>query len=270
MRLPIAAGTLYLSDKNMLKSWLEKGLSIDKGIKFNSISSLFVPNGKHSDLEELYFNAYSNLLNVPSSTTFIILSNNKLKIGKPVSASQMDWFMSFGKMRIDCELNESIKKHSSFIEFDESPHQYDSSIECQLPFLNFISEKSKIVAITLSIGNKNITNDVANAIDKAVSLTGRNVILIGASQFMHCKTYEEGESKLKRYIEILDKYNEFDVEELVDLFSQEECIVNSSVFLIPFVYSMKKGFRPKVLSYKIMKTGVKEEVDVYISLAYVK
>ncbi|MCX8202443.1 MAG: AmmeMemoRadiSam system protein B [Candidatus Micrarchaeota archaeon] len=270
MRAPIAAGTLYPSNKSELKN-IYKEISNQKTESFNSISALYLANGSFNEFKELYFNAYAYLLNIPEETTFIFISNNKSKKGKPVAISNEDWLTPLGKVSYDRELGEEIKKHSSFAEFDNSAHCFESSIELHLPFVQSIVSNPKLVAITISIVDDSIVRDLVNAIESSISLLNRNAVIIGVSELFHCENLEAANLKLTYFLNYLESFDpQQNIDPIFKLLIQESCATNPVVFLIPFVYSIKNGFRPKILSKKISKTGVKEETDVFLSVAYTK
>lgn len=272
MRTPIAAGSYYPSDKTKL-SQIKSQLLQSKEMDFNSISSLYVPNGRMDDFQEMYIRAYSTLTKVPETTTFVILSGNKMKRGEPVAISNLDWFTPLGRVSYDKDLGESIKNHSSFAEFDNTAHEFETSIEIQLPFIQSLVSRPKMVALSFSISDPSVVTDIVDSIETSASILNREVILIGASQFIHSQSHEEAEEKTRKFVQILtegiEEYNK-NQKSFINLFLQDERVVNPAVFLIPFIYSMRQGFIPRVLSEKIVKTGVKDETDSYLSIAYVK
>ncbi|MEM3408334.1 MAG: AmmeMemoRadiSam system protein B [Candidatus Micrarchaeia archaeon] len=272
MRIPIAAGTFYPSDKSILKE-ICKSMLNSKVENFNSVSALFVPNGRFDNFKDMYIQAYAHLLNIPESTSFIFISENKMKRGKPVSISNEDWFTSLGKVAYDKDLGEQIKKHSSFAEFDISAHLFEYSIETQLPFIQSIANSPKMVAISISTSNESIVKDLVNSIQTSANTLNKNIVLIATCQMLRCRSSQEAESKTREVIDIInsyDMYSKKNEDSLFNYFLNQECMVNPTVFLVPLMYSIKNNFRPRILSQKAIKTGVKEEIEVYLSIAYVK
>ncbi len=272
MRVPIVAGTFYPSEKSVLKE-ICRGISNAKIGSFNSVSALFVPNGRFEDFKDTYIQAYAHLLNIPESTSFVFISDNKMKRGKPVSISNEDWLTCLGKVAYDKDLGEQIKKHSAFAEFDNSAHSFEYSIEAQLPFIQCISNNPKMVAISISTSDESVVRDLVNAIETSVNILNKNVILISTCQTLRCNTSQEAELKTKEVIDFINeqsKYSEKKESSLINYFLSQECMVNPTVFLIPFIYSIKNNFTPRILSQKTIKTGVKEEIEFYLSIAYVK
>ncbi|MEM4133972.1 MAG: AmmeMemoRadiSam system protein B [Candidatus Micrarchaeia archaeon] len=272
MRIPIATGTFYPSDKSILKEICRSMFNF-KVEHFNSISALFVPNGRFDVFKDMYIQAYAHLLNIPESTSFIFISDNKMKRGKPVSISNEDWFTSLGKVTYDKDLGEQIKKHSSFAEFDISAHAFEYSIETQLPFIQSITNNPKMVAISISTSNESVVKDLVNSIQNSANILNKNIVLIATCQMLRCRSLQEAELKMSEVIEIINNYDVYSKkndDSLFNYFLNQECMVNPTVFLIPLMYSIKNNFRPRILSQKTIKTGVKEEIEVYSSIAYVK
>ena len=270
MRYPIGAGTLYESSKTVLKQKIESGFSSQKPLDINSVSSLFVPNGSYNDLFDLYVRGYSQLFSIPTSTTFVILSPNSLKRGKPVAMSDEDWLTPFGKAVFDSEFAESIKSHSSLIEFDNTPHLYETSAEVQLPFISSIVPNPRIVVLSISLNDLSIVNDVVNAIETSSSLLKKEIILIGASDFVSSESQADANSITDSLLDFMNSCDQSNFKNFVNKIDSTKEVVNSSVFLIPYVYSLRKGFRPMVLGKKIIPTGIKDQAKSYVSIVYYK
>ncbi|MEM3431198.1 MAG: AmmeMemoRadiSam system protein B [Candidatus Micrarchaeia archaeon] len=271
MRTPIGTGIFYPSNKSILKEICRSMLN-SKVENFNSISALFVPNGRFDDFKDMYIQAYAHLLNIPESTSFIFISDNKMKQGKPVSISNEDWFTSLGKVTYDKDLGEQIKKHSSFAEFDISAHLFEYSIEIQLPFIQSLANSPKMVAISISTSNESIVKDLVNSIQTSANTLNKNIVLISTCQMLRCRSSQEAELKTREIIDIINSCDEYSEKKdsLFNYFLNEECMVNPTVFLVPLLYSLESNFRPRILSQKAIKTGVKDEIEVHLSIAYVK
>ncbi|MEM2963542.1 MAG: AmmeMemoRadiSam system protein B, partial [Candidatus Anstonellales archaeon] len=72
---------------------------------------------------------------------------------------------------------------------DEIAHLTEHSIEVQLPFLQKLNPKAKIVCISMMAQNLEASLDIGKAIFEATK--NRNVIVIASSDFTHYKSAEQ-------------------------------------------------------------------------------
>ena len=118
--------------------------------------------------------------------TFVILGVSHG--GNPGFATMFDavWRMPMGDVNVDSELARSIVRHSEFVDINPEAHEGEHSIEIQLPFLQYVyNEKFKIVPITVGYGDYEMCKDVGTAIAKAVKEQGRDVVVLGSTDFTH-------------------------------------------------------------------------------------
>ena len=116
--------------------------------------------------------------------TFVILGVSHS--GNPGFATMLDaiWRMPLGDVNVDATLAKSIVRHSDFVDVNPSAHEGEHSIEIQLPFLQYVYGGGfKIVPIVVGYGDYEMCENVGSAIFKAVKETGRDIVLIGSTDF---------------------------------------------------------------------------------------
>lgn len=103
--------------------------------------------------------AYHFLANHGFNKTFIIIGPNHTGVGSGVSVmTKGAWETPFGTLSINEEIAE--KLCTGIIDKDETAHNYEHSIEVQLPFLQFSSSKQKFdfVPICMSMQDNQLHN----------------------------------------------------------------------------------------------------------------
>jgi len=90
-----------------------------------------------------------------------------------------------GDVDSDLDLIESIPRR--IIDVDESAHQYEHSIEVQLPFLQTLFKDFKIVSVCMGLQDEETTRDVSDELMDAISETDKKVVVIASSDFTHYK-----------------------------------------------------------------------------------
>ena len=91
---------------------------------------------------------------------------------------------------------------SSNIDVDEIAHQYEHSIEVQIPFLQYRFKDFKIVPICMGLQDEETTKEVG--INLANALRGReDVVVLASSDFTHYESDKEAREKDSSVIEAI-------------------------------------------------------------------
>jgi AmmeMemoRadiSam system protein B len=150
---------------------------------------------------------------VKLTKTVVILGPNHTGIGAPFSImTGGTWQMPLGNVEIDSVLGANVLKGSGYIEEDASAHEYEHSIEVQLPFLQFFLPEVKIVPIVIGGTDFSAYKEIGEAIAKAIKETGQKVLVVASSDMSHYEPREKAQEKDKSAIDAMLK---LDPEELV-------------------------------------------------------
>ena len=82
--------------------------------------------------------------------TVVILGPNHHGHGAPLALGTDTWRMVLGEVGVDQDLARRILERSSVITEDETAHNYEHSLEVQVPFLQHGNSKVSIVPIVVS------------------------------------------------------------------------------------------------------------------------
>ncbi|MCD6452688.1 MAG: AmmeMemoRadiSam system protein B [Dehalococcoidales bacterium] len=128
--------------------------------------------------------------------TFIIMGPNHTGRGKPFSImTEGSWETPSGEVAIDSELAKQILTNSQYLEEDYEAHQYEHSIEVQLPFLQYFKKAIRMVPITFSYSSSIVYKEIGEAIATAVKQLGRKAIIIASSDMTHYEPQESARQK---------------------------------------------------------------------------
>ncbi len=150
--------------------------------------------------------AYKELSNDGIFDTAVILGPNHTGYGYPVSLwTGASWNTPLGEVEINEELAQRLLGEA--IKADETAHIYEHSIEVQLPWLQHLYKKVKIVPITM------LAQDIetARTVGKAISQAGDNLIIIASSDFTH---YEPHSVAIEKDNSVIEAIVALDEEEL--------------------------------------------------------
>jgi AmmeMemoRadiSam system protein B len=124
--------------------------------------------------------------------TIIILNPNHSGMGEPVALDTNHfWETPLGNVEIDIEFSQKLDIAES-----EPAHTYEHSGEVMLPFLLYFLDKPfKIVPISITNQNYEVSKQLANDIYKANQDLKKDILLIASSDFSHYVSPEEGARK---------------------------------------------------------------------------
>jgi hypothetical protein len=141
IRNSVVAGQFYPASPDQLRSMIE-GLFVEHTVKEDAIG-LVSPHAGY-----IYSGPVAGALisKVKLKDTFIIIGPNHTGTGKPLSImTEGTWKTPLGEVEIDSELGKQILATSSHLEEDHIAHQFEHSIEVQLPFLQYFKKDIKLV-----------------------------------------------------------------------------------------------------------------------------
>ena len=148
--------------------------------------------------------AAATIAKVKPKDTFIILGPNHTGRGKPFSImTEGVWQTPLGEVVIDSRLAKQILDGSAYLEEDYSAHQYEHSIEVQLPFLKYFKKDFRLVPIVLSYAIGSIYKEIGSAIARAIKDLSGEVVIIASSDMTHYESHESARRKDNSAIEAI-------------------------------------------------------------------
>jgi len=204
IRNPAVAGAFYYLDGGMLKEQVEE--CINKKAKKEEVSGIVVPHAGFMYSGKVAGAVYSE---IQMPDTFVILGPNHTGFGKDFSLMTSGiWKMPFGDVKIDSDLAESIFKHSKFLETDFTAHQHEHSIEVQLPFMQYYSDRFQIVPIAVMHypATENFLErciDTGNAIAEAIKKTKEKVVVVASTDFTHYESQKTANENDRRALDAI-------------------------------------------------------------------
>ena len=218
-RKPVVAGQFYPGSPSQLRAMIEQ-LVGEKGAKADVIG-LVSPHAGY-----IYSGPVAGAVisRIKFKDTFIIMGPNHTGRGKPLSImTQGTWETPLGEVEIDSELGKQILATSSYLQEDEVAHQYEHSIEVQLPFLQYFKPDIKIVPIVLAYSSGDIYKEIGKDIAKAVKDLNKEVVIIASSDMTHYEPQSSAQRKDTQAIEAILDLNEDELLKRVDELNISMC-----------------------------------------------
>ncbi|MEN2983494.1 MAG: AmmeMemoRadiSam system protein B [Dictyoglomaceae bacterium] len=187
-RFPQVAGYFYPRDKEELIKYLEKFIKREE--KTIRAKGCISPHAGYIYSGSTAGKVYAGI-DIPDKV--ILLGPNHHGLGYPSSIySKGSWSTPLGETAIDEDLANKILKNSKYLKEDFSAHSLEHSLEVQLPFLQYLNPKVKIVPITIYDYNWNNLEDLATAIKNSID---EDILIVTSSDFSHYEPYEIAKEK---------------------------------------------------------------------------
>ncbi len=204
IRNPAVAGQFYPESPDQLRSMIG-GLVDEKAVK-EEVIGLVSPHAGYIYSGPVAGAAISR---IKFKDTFIIMGPNHTGSGKPLSImTEGVWKTPLGEVEIDSELGKRILAASGYLQEDYLAHQYEHSIEVQLPFLQYFKSDIKFVPIILAYASGAIYKEIGKGLAKAIKESNREVVIIASSDMPHYEPQESARRKDTQAIEAMLDLNE--------------------------------------------------------------
>jgi len=224
IRNPAVAGMFYAGTAKELEEQIEWCYKHELGPgaipRVNSkglreIAAIVVPHAGYYYSGPVAAHAYKELADDGIFDTAVILGPNHTGYGYPVSLwAGVGWNTPLGELEVNKELAQRLL--GEVIKADETAHTHEHSIEVQLPWLQHLYKKVKIVPISM------LAQDIetARAVGKAISQAGDNLVIIASSDFTH---YEPYSVAMERDGSVIEAIVALDEEELYERCENLNC-----------------------------------------------
>jgi len=208
VRNPIVAGQFYPGSPDQLRSMI--GEMVDEEAAKEEVIGLVSPHAGYIYSGPV---AGATISRINFKDTFVIMGPNHTGGGKPFSImTEGVWQTPLGEVEVDSELGRQILAASEHLQEDHLAHQYEHSIEVQLPFLQYFKSDIKLVPIILTHASGDIYKEIGKGIAKAIKELNKGVVIIASSDMTH---YEPQESAQRKDAQAIEAILDLDEDELL-------------------------------------------------------
>jgi AmmeMemoRadiSam system protein B len=190
------AGQFYYYDSVMLESQVRECLGVVVGGE--DVLGVVVPHAGFMYSGKVAGMVYSR---INPADSYVILGPNHTGMGPPYSVMREGvWRMPFGEVHVNSDLAGNILVNSKYLEEDILAHQYEHSVEVQLPFLQTLREGLQFVPIvvshmSLSDHSLEVCRDIGEAIAKAIQKTREKVVVVASTDLTHYEPQDVAKEK---------------------------------------------------------------------------
>ncbi|HHD56933.1 MAG TPA: AmmeMemoRadiSam system protein B [Desulfobulbaceae bacterium] len=189
-RLPVVADRFYPGDPTVLRQTLTE--LIPSGKTARPAHAVIAPHAGY-----VYSGAVAGetFARVQIPETVILLGPNHHGRGGPIALGTEDWAMPMGTVPFAVDLAAAIIQNSKIIAEDNSAHQYEHSLEVQVPFLQYFQDRLSIVPIVVSHISYEQCRQAARDIARAVKAFADPVLLVASTDMTHYESREDASAK---------------------------------------------------------------------------
>jgi len=244
MRRPVVAGGFYEAERNRLEEQLNECFSGVSREETADIIGAVVPHAGYMYSGAVAASVYAQL---PKADTYVILGPNHQGVGTLIAVAQDTWEMPLGEVEVDKTFVDALPKR--IIDRDETAHKYEHSIEVQLPFLQFLFDKTFLfVPICMSLYDEETTREVGEDLADTIAQTDKKVVLIASSDFTH---YEPDEIARSRDGYVIEAITELDVAKFYNRIYERNVSVCGLGPIAAVMYAAKRlgATEGKLISY---------------------
>ncbi|MCF8057460.1 MAG: AmmeMemoRadiSam system protein B [Desulfocapsa sp.] len=127
--------------------------------------------------------------------TVVLLGPNHTGQGAPVGLSTRTWDMVMGEVPVDHDFIEDLLGETDYIEKDELAHQYEHSLEVQIPFLQMAQPNLSIVPISISHVSYQLLDEIGLSLAEVIKRSNKEILLVASSDMTHYEPREAAEKK---------------------------------------------------------------------------
>jgi AmmeMemoRadiSam system protein B/AmmeMemoRadiSam system protein A len=228
VRSPVVAGQFYPGSPDQLRSMIQE--MVDEEAASEEVIGLVAPHAGY-----MYSGPVTGatISRVNFKDTFIIIGPNHTGGGKPLSImTEGVWQTPLGEVEVDSEMAKKILAECKYLEEDYRAHQYEHSIEVQVPFLQYFKPDVKIVPIIFGYAKSDYYKEIGRGIAKALKDLNREAVIMASSDMNHYEPQETTRGKDNEAIEAILALDEDGLIERVREFNITMCGYATAVALI--------------------------------------
>jgi AmmeMemoRadiSam system protein B len=226
IRKPAVAGMFYDEDPNDLRETLDAcflgpygpgRLPSPAPIVTRDIVGLICPHAGYRFSGYAAANAFFQLAEDGLPDIVILIGPNHRGIGAPAAVMlEGVWATPLGEVEIDSETAKKIVKSTDIVREDYRAHLQEHSLEVQVPFLQYMGDKIKIVPIVMSIVAWEDALLYAEKVGRAIAtaIEGQNAVVIASTDLTHYEPKSNAEMKDQQVIAAIES---LDYSRLIDI-----------------------------------------------------
>jgi AmmeMemoRadiSam system protein B/AmmeMemoRadiSam system protein A len=207
IRPPAVAGKFYPADpgklRNALKYFYEDAVKQQYSAKPLGI---IVPHAGYIYSGQIAADAFNQVRNFNYDVIIILGTNHTTANFNKISVYPKGAFRTpLGLAQIDAKITDMLLNEDSDCVTDISPQETEHSVEVQVPFIQYIFPKAKIVPIVIGTSDLQLCAKFGRVISKI--LKDKNALIVASSDLSHYPGYDDAVTTDKNTLDAIVKMN---------------------------------------------------------------
>ncbi|MGD2294251.1 MAG: AmmeMemoRadiSam system protein B [Candidatus Aminicenantes bacterium] len=261
------AGQFYDSRPAVLSKQINNYLkqAEGKGLKAEGLCALIVPHAGYVCSAPVAAYAYSSIQGIDIETVVIVGTCHSSRVRGCSVYPEGGYKTPLGVAQVDASLAQEISSLSGFKHIP-SAHKTEHSVEVQVPFIQTVLPKAKIVPILVGAPTRNTITALADSLTKA--LRGKNVLVVASTDLSHYYAKEKANTV---DLDTISRIQKLDTESLIQKLQRGENIMcGGGGVVATLLYAQNRGSaKVDILKYadSSMTCGPPSEVVGYLAAA---
>jgi AmmeMemoRadiSam system protein B len=216
MRHPAVAGQFYSGSESKLRKEIEDCFlsplgpgslpTISDGVR--SILGAVIPHAGYIFSGPVAAHVYHAIASDGMPEAFVIIGPNHRGLGAPVAVTDEDFATPLGTCRVHREM---ARKIGGIVQMDRMAHVQEHSVEVQVPFIQYLFPKARIVPIVMGLQDE----ETARQLGKEIARLREeyDILVLASSDMSHYVPRAKAEADDRK---VLDRIVALDVEGMYD------------------------------------------------------
>lgn len=217
---------------------------------------------------------------MPKIDVAIILGTNHTGFGGKITTTTYfkRWATPLGEVEVDLDFVHKLVKGYDVVD-DMLAHMREHSVEVQIPFLQFLYDKFKLVPIVVREVDYEIAYEFAKVLHEVVSTSGKQCVVIASSDFTHHGAaygyviFKENVSENVRQFDLtlIDRILNLDTKGFLDMiYRYDATVCGYGAIAITIEYAKLMGCKAELLKYYHSGdvTGEEDMIVGYASISF--
>lgn len=271
IREPAIAGTWYPGSPGELRQQVVSflaGVPAASTVAPDKVVALIAPHAGYTYSGQVAAYAYKQIDGRSFDTVVVIAPSHRIPFSGVAVYDRGGFRTPLGVMEIDRELIATLEKKDKRFRYVPDAHAQEHALEIQLPFLQVLLPKAKLVPLLMGDQDRATCEALADAL--ASVCAGKSVLIVASSDLSHFHPYDAAK-RLDQVV--LDQVSGFDPNGLLEGLAQSRCEACGGGPIVSAMLAARKlgAARSKVLHYANSGdvTGDKSRVVGYMAAALV-
>lgn len=197
-RNPAVADRFYPGDMEHLRSAMDIFVPVTADEEKEQAMAVVMP---HAGYVYSGATAGATISRVVVPEAVLIMGPNHRGHGAALALGTEDWRMPMGMVPVDQQLAQAILQQSEDIREDSEAHRYEHSLEVQVPFLQQVQPRLRIVPLMVSHVSFSLCQKVADDLSAAIRAYRDPVLIVASTDMSHYESRAQAVQKDKLAIE---------------------------------------------------------------------